>query len=532
MPRAFLTAVSLVLGVGMAPAACFTSSDGLEPPNTIYYPTGLVVSPGLTTLYVTNSDFDLQYNGGTVQAVDLTALRGALGSLADALGAGMGAVEACSTVGLVPNDNVVLNPGPCLAIPLDSLVQRFATIGAFASGAILVHNPAGPGARLLVPVRGDPSITFFDVSDDRGGSDGFRLECGASADDPEQRCSGAHRIGEDAGESIRGLTLPVEPVGIAAAESVGANIAVVTAHQTVTAASLTVINSGDWSEKPTLEHYITSLPQGPTEVVALPIPARLKSQLLLQPDGCAGAGTVRYQPGFFLTYRAAAELDTLRFNDDACSAPPRPFISRVGAIGINANADGSDSRGVAVDAGERQACEASCEASETPTPAELACLETCAAIPIGLYVANRTPASLLVGHVETRFEKEGDVITGAVDLPTIFDSVPLSFGASKLAVGKVIDRDGILRTRIFAVAFDSRLVFSYDPEARRIEAVIRTGRGPHAIAFDTASDHSFMYVGHFTDSYIGVVDLDMRRPQTFGSMFATVGAPTPPRESK
>ena len=44
--------------------------------------------------------------------------------------------------------------------------------------------------------------------------------------------------------------------------------------------------------------------------------------------------------------------------------------------------------------------------------------------------------------------------------------------------------------------------------------------------------HSFLYVGHFTDSYIGVVDLDMRRPETFGSMFATVGAPTPPRESK
>jgi hypothetical protein len=41
-----------------------------------------------------------------------------------------------------------------------------------------------------------------------------------------------------------------------------------------------------------------------------------------------------------------------------------------------------------------------------------------------------------------------------------------------------------------------------------------------------------MYVGHFTDSYIGVVDLDMRRPQTFGSMFLTVGKPLPPRESK
>jgi hypothetical protein len=526
----------------MAPVACFTSSEGLEPPNAIYYPTGLVVSPGGTALYVSNSDFDLQYNGGTVQVIDLLALRSTLFPLADAIGAGMGAAAACPTVGLAPNDNVVLNPGPCMAIPLDSRVRKFATIGAFASGAILVHNPAGPGtgSRLLVPVRGDPSITFFDVSDDRGGSvvnpagcsDNFCLECGAAGGDPEQRCGGTHRIGETPLESLRGLTLPVEPVGIAAAEPVqpGAGMAVVTAHQTVTAASLTVINSGDWSAKPRMEYYINTLPQGPTEVAALPIPARIKVELS---SGCQGAAAVHYQPGFFLTYRAAPELDLLRFNEDACSKPPRPFISRVGAIGIDANADAIDSRGVALDAGERQACEASCEASVPPTVPQLTCLETCAAIPIGLYVANRTPASLLVGHVETEFvREEDDRITGALDLPTIFDTVPLSFGASKLAIGKVIDRDGILRTRVFAVAFDSRLVFSYDPEARRIEAVIRTGRGPHAIAFDTASDHSFMYVGHFTDSYIGVVDLDMRRPQTFGSMFATVGAPTVPRESK
>ena len=97
--------------------------------------------------------------------------------------------------------------------------------------------------------------------------------------------------------------------------------------------------------------------------------------------------------------------------------------------------------------------------------------------------------------------------------------------------------DGVPHLRVFAVAFDSRLVFSYDPEARRIDAVIRTGRGPHAIAFDTGVDavrgepYSFMYVGHFTDSYVGVVDLDLRRPNTFGSMFISLGQPTPPRES-
>jgi len=31
---------------------------------------------------------------------------------------------------------------------------------------------------------------------------------------------------------------------------------------------------------------------------------------------------------------------------------------------------------------------------------------------------------------------------------------------------------------------------------------------------------------------MGVVDLDMRRPDTFGTMFASVGTPIPPRESR
>ena len=40
-----------------------------------------------------------------------------------------------------------------------------------------------------------------------------------------------------------------------------------------------------------------------------------------------------------------------------------------------------------------------------------------------------------------------------------------------------------------------------------------------------------MLVGHFTDSYLGVVDLDQRR-STFGQMIANIGVPVPPPESK
>ena len=85
--------------------------------------------------------------------------------------------------------------------------------------------------------------------------------------------------------------------------------------------------------------------------------------------------------------------------------------------------------------------------------------------------------------------------------------------------------------------------------ARRVDAVIKTGRGPHALAFDTdrvrdeAGNpvldaqgnpvwYSTMYVAHFTDSYVGVVDLDMRNQATFGAMYMTLGKPVPPKESQ
>jgi hypothetical protein len=165
-------------------------------------------------------------------------------------------------------------------------------------------------------------------------------------------------------------------------------------------------------------------------------------------------------------------------------------------------------------------------------------------VPLRLFIANRTPPSLLTGEIRTTIitdEKSGlppneAPVTGVFDEIEITNTLPLTFGPTRVAVGHIVDEAGAHRVRIFAVAFDSRLVFVYDPAARRIEAVVRTGRGPQSVAFDMGGEgdgaYSLMYVGHFTDSYIGVVDLDMRKPQTFGSMFLTVGVPVPPRESK
>jgi DNA-binding beta-propeller fold protein YncE len=114
-------------------------------------------------------------------------------------------------------------------------------------------------------------------------------------------------------------------------------------------------------------------------------------------------------------------------------------------------------------------------------------------------------------------------------VPSFSDVEPLRGGPSRVYVADVIDEHGERSRRVFVVAFDARLLYVFDPAHRRVETRVQTGRGPHAFAVDSAT--GLGYVAHFTDSYVGVLDLDKRRP-TYGQFLANVGHPTPPRTAR
>jgi hypothetical protein len=559
---------TLAIGACMLGAGCFLGDVALSPPaDALYYPTALVRSPGGSTLYVANSDFDLQYDGGTVLALNLINIRKKLTPLLAKLRE-IGALHstttvrdacntlcdssdtvACPTLDLKTNTNKALNPGPCQPIALGDAVGGVppsGTIGAFASGAIFVQRSAAPAARLFLAVRGDPSITFFEVNDDTSAPGTFlpTLDCtGTGGNLAGERCNNLHRVGVEPFESTRAILLPTEPVGIAASED---GTAIVVAHQTESSVSLTIDDPGQNTPtldgarpKPTLEFVLGALPAGPTEVAAVPIPKLFKDRVE-KPRNAELPPSIDYQRGFLITYRGAPVVDLLRVHKDE-SGTSRPFLTRSNETAIAVNADGKDSRGVAVDASVRDECETACTAGDA------ACLLDCLKHPIDIFIANRTPPSLLVGRIETTtIPDESAAPTAARDRVFITDSIPLAYGASKVVVGKVIDPTGKLSRRVFVGAFDSKRVFSYDPQEHHVDAIFATGRGPQALAIDSdvqkditggtgdpaAKGHSFLVVGHFTDSYLGVVDLDMRYPQTFGTMFASVGTPTPPKASK
>jgi DNA-binding beta-propeller fold protein YncE len=474
------------------------------PQDRIYFPVGVVLDKDAKHLFVVSSDFDLQYNGGAIQAYELGSLPGQMGGpegIADKLlkrctsDAECGSLGTCSTSGWCPCPNgerddaeQLLYPGRCKPMALEP--HDSVKIGAFATDAVIRTSPDSSNAeRLFVPVRGDSTLHWIDLTEGK-------LECGQDAADGA--CDDRHRAGDDPAENVRGIKLNAEPFAIDADE--GGNMIVVT-NQTSGTASLFV---NDWSTNgPRLAFALNSdrIPSRPVGVAAVPQPKAV------------GEGAT--SDAFMMTFRNSAQVRLFRFVPDLGLdgiSDSRPYLVDNGGIAIDANSVGSDSRGIAIDDSARKSAEARCAD-------DAACLGQAALVPLDVYVANRAPSSLLVGR--TRPPEQ---------YPFFFQSVPLTAGPSRVIVGKVKTPSGDEETRVFVACFDSRRIFVYDPQRARVETEILPGRGPHALTVDPK--RFLLYVGHFTDSYIGVYSLDQASPATYGTMVGTLGNPKPPRSSK
>jgi len=453
---------------------------------------------------VVSSDFDLQYNGGAIQSYDLTWFDEGAGhprvlperctDAADCSDGRQCAAGLCvDELGASPcpegdraDADRLLYPTRCNPIDPVPLQLDQIKIGAFATDAVLRPRKDVDGDRLFVPVRGDSTLHWIDL-----GADG-RFDCGQGRD---RACDARHRVGDDPSESPRDIRLGPEPFAIDATKY-GEKIVV--SNQTT--GTLAFFSTENDAVGPKLSfNFSGSIPARPVGLAGLP---RTR----------ASESDQNFEFTFLVSFRDSAQVRLFRTAGDYNSSPERPYLVDGGGVPIDANSVGSDSRGIAVDPSARQAAETSCGDDG-------ACLAQAALVPIDVYVANRAPASLLIGR--TRPPQE---------YPYFFQSVPLTVGPSRVVVGKVLTADGVEETRVFVVCFESRRIFVYDPQRSRIETEIFTGRGPHALAVDT--QRRLLYVGHFTDSYIGVFSLDLAFPDTYGTMLGMLGSPKAPRSSK
>lgn len=508
------------MGVG-----CFKPDDGREPPlDRIYFPTGLALSPDGDRLYVANSDWDLQFNAGSVQVYDAARLREQLPThcesdadcsaaggrcdlvpTADASGVERAPThwcldaqdDPCGGLGLQTPAQRTTAPGLCAPIEnrAPGLLLGSVRVGAFATDLIYRANPAG-GGRLFVPVRSDATLHWMDVV-----AGGVELDCGQGA---SGECDANHRRGDDPGEaSAAGDELPIEPYGIDASED---GTAIVVTHQTEGRVSLF---SNDWEQPqdgPRLSYILDGLAATPVLVTAVPVPEIAKRDR-------ASARALGYRPGFWVGFRGQPFIQLLRYVDAVDSPDDVPFIETAFADRLTTT-EFSNIRGLAVDASARSACEDGCGD-------DLACLEVCAGVALDVYLSNTLPASLLVGH-STSIRRA----SVPNDRLLVTDAIAIDDGPSRTVVGQITDERGERQRRVFVTSFDARSVTIYDPTARVIEARVATGRGPTALAVDP--DNAIAYVAHFTDSYIGIIDLD-RRHATYGTIVRALGRATPPR---
>jgi hypothetical protein len=563
-PLSLLAALSVLLL-----NSCYPPGDGKAPPlEELYFPTGLALDllsesdedkGAPKFMFVVNSDFDLQYRAGSVVSYNLDSLRKLVprncsnsadcldGDICDAPG-GEGiptddparvpsyfcvnpiTTAPCGVGGERDEADLVLNPGRCKSVvPTreNGVVVDAVGIGAFATDVIWRQNPEDQPefpSRLFVPVRGDSSLHWIDV-DGEG-----KLSCGQNAGDDDE-CSSQHRSGSSTDDNLDQLRQPSEPYAIDATAD-GAYVAIT--NQTSGSVSLF---HNDWRSDggPKLVNILTRLPLAPVAIAALP-----------ETEFASGA---RPAPGFLVAYRTAPQVDLLRVRSDAVDTGTALVdytnyaLTRGGSVPITANSLGFDSRGIVIDDAQRRkdyaACKQQppeCEPGEDPTQCLTRCLR--AVHQPAVYVASRSPASLLVGAMTTDIGYPA----GTSELPFFTDSVSLTFGPSRVILGYVkvpgtaqsqlSDSAGPyeLERRVFAVCFDSRRIFVYDPKRRLIEALVSTGRGPYALAVDAV--RGLAYLGHFTDSYLGVISLDQRFPQTYATIVASIGVPKPPRSSK
>jgi hypothetical protein len=604
--------VGALLAVATAAAgysACYSTGDGSPPPrDSFYFPVGLTVSAHGNVLYVANSDFDLQYNGGTVQSYDLTrirfdALRVLTGiqptdtgyQLPIPYADGIDANTPCDPSTPPPMDfpNGGKRLGWSCAPPTkNQFYWRYSVVtGAFATTMELANVTKN---RLFLPVRGDASLTWINLTRDDADStsdpnapyDPYVLDCGAGA--VAARCSGAHSAGNNPLEdgNTRGITMPGEPFGMAQTAD---GVAIAVTHQTDTKTSLlltgldgtkTSARGADFPA-PSLQFVIDGLPSGGVGIAEVPHdPA---------------AVPVTPYPAFLQTSRSAAEVDLLRFHPDlgvqyrdpeggvvpdagdypdaeaVYSSNYRPYLIRERTYPITANSSGVDSRSIAIDPTPRLQCEdAAVKAGAKPTDATYV---ACAQLPARVFIANRAPSSLLVGQI-------GQSGAGGKYDPdglTIFANVPLSNGPSSVFLAPIVDKTGHYALRVFIACYDAQLLYVYDPDAQRVENIIRVGTAPYAMAFDPFDWHDvathasvpedpraikaglftkdkkpdgilqaalksyrFAYIANFTTSYVQIMDLDSSfvledsngaptGDSSFETVVFTLGRPTQPK---
>ncbi len=159
-----LSAVACV----MLAAACTASSEEVRPPEgALFFPTGLAMSPDDRVLFALSANSDLRYDSGTINVIDVEVVHAAV------IAARGNVIDPACTSDLDTPGAIECDQAPFM------VAGAGVRVGNFGS-SVAVQDKGGGNLRLIVPVRGDPSVTWveWDAATrqlDCGGGGGFEL---------------------------------------------------------------------------------------------------------------------------------------------------------------------------------------------------------------------------------------------------------------------------------------------------------------------------------------------------------------------
>ncbi|HVV86907.1 MAG TPA: hypothetical protein VHE35_27905 [Kofleriaceae bacterium] len=180
--RRALAAAALGLAAGSI-GGCTASSEEVRPPaDQIFFPTGIALTPDEGTLFVTSANSDLRYDSATITSFSTAEI----GATVEAWRASRTTPNGCAAdqnalETLECDEGVFLHDASGAARP-----GAAVRVGNFPS-ALAVQDTGNGNARLIVPVRGDPSITWIDWD-----NTSRTLSCGGGEGLP--LCDDAHRL--------------------------------------------------------------------------------------------------------------------------------------------------------------------------------------------------------------------------------------------------------------------------------------------------------------------------------------------------
>ena len=211
--RSAATAALLALGL----LSCSEFSPGVDPPaDKFAFPAGLLLDPRISSeptgpcmvddecgsgqrcasgscrstarwMLVTNANSDLRYNAGSLIPVDLDRFW-----------------TAIEEGPILPADSKLSANEPCRKLAnLPQAIECEESYFALPAATTYFGNFPGPiepwdrdtsdaEVKLFIPVRGDPSVTWLEMSGGLGGNDDLQLECGQ--DSGVSRCDERHRL--------------------------------------------------------------------------------------------------------------------------------------------------------------------------------------------------------------------------------------------------------------------------------------------------------------------------------------------------